>query len=119
MRPRRVRGWVCLATLAVLVVSVQLVAKSPVGEWSQFRGQNRDGISPEAGLLDAWSEAGPPEVWRVPLGPGFSGISVVGQRLFTMYSTEHAGEATEFAAAFDVATGFVNAKATYTRSAEQ
>jgi len=104
MAVKRVGGWACLVAL-VAVFAVQLAAKSPATDWPQFRGVNRDGISSETGLVGSWPEGGPREVWRVPLGPGFSGISVVGDRLYTMYTTEQDGEATEFAAAFDVASG--------------
>jgi outer membrane protein assembly factor BamB len=71
------------------------------GDWPQYRGPQRTGISQETGLLKKWPEAGPKLVWRVPLGDGYSGIAVVGGRAYTMYSK--GGE--EFAAAFDVATG--------------
>jgi outer membrane protein assembly factor BamB len=84
---------------------VQLSARSSSTDWPQFRGVNRDGVSAEKGLLDAWPESGPKEVWRVALGDGYSGISIVADRLYTMYSAESDGEATEFAAAFDVETG--------------
>jgi outer membrane protein assembly factor BamB len=74
-------------------------------DWPQFRGIDRDGISRETGLSDSWPESGPKEVWRVPLGEGYSGISVVGNRLYTMYAGDHDGKPTEFAAAFDATTG--------------
>ena len=55
-------------------------------EWHQWRGANRDGISPETGILKAWPEAGPKELWRLPLGDGFSGISVANGRAYTMFA---------------------------------
>lgn len=87
-------------------------------DWPQFRGIERNGISPETGLLDAWPEDGPPEIWRRPLGEGYAAITVVGDRLYTMYgemveSAEGEGEGEgesemtgrEFAAAFNRDTG--------------
>ena len=57
-------------------------------------------ISRESGLLKSWPEGGPKELWRVPLGEGYSGIVVVGKRLYTMYSADIDGKPTEVAAAF-------------------
>ena len=33
------------------------------GEWPTWRGPNRDGISPETGLLTEWPADGPPLLW--------------------------------------------------------
>jgi len=33
------------------------------GEWPQFRGPNRDGISAETGLLKKWPAEGPKLLW--------------------------------------------------------
>ena len=54
-------------------------------EWHQWRGPNRDGISPETGLLKHWSDDGPMELWRIQLGEGFSGVSISDGRAYTMY----------------------------------
>ena len=70
-------------------------------DWPQWRGPRQDGISREAALLAEWPEKGPAELWRVPLGNGFSAVSVVGDRAFTLYGTS----AGEFAAAFSAADG--------------
>ncbi|MCH9649928.1 MAG: PQQ-binding-like beta-propeller repeat protein [Deltaproteobacteria bacterium] len=71
------------------------------GEWPQFRGPNRDGISAEKGLLESWPAEGPKEIWRAPVGEGFSGISISGGRAFTMFNRQEA----EWLVAFDAATG--------------
>ena len=55
-------------------------------EWPQWRGPNRDGVSGEVGLLKEWSPNGPKVLWKVPLGEGFSGISVSQGRVYTMFS---------------------------------
>lgn len=69
--------------------------------WNQFRGPDRSGISSETGLLRQWPETGPKELWRRPLGEGFSGISVVGERFCTLFAT---GEE-EFLACFRTQDG--------------
>ena len=124
-----------LLTVAALVlvpaggISADSGTQTATQDWPQFRGHHRDGMSPATGLLDAWPEAGPQELWRTALGEGYSGVSVSGGRLYTMFaevpaeeaSTEDTGEAsaegepneeepkeverTEYAAAFDAATG--------------
>ncbi|MDA1191261.1 MAG: PQQ-like beta-propeller repeat protein [Candidatus Poribacteria bacterium] len=84
-----------------LSVALALAAVSwsaNAGDWSQWRGPNQDGISTET---VTWSKGVPVELWRVPLGEGFSGISVVGNKAFTMYAVGN----DEFAASFDITTG--------------
>ena len=53
-------------------------------EWAQWRGPNRDGISSEKDLLKSWPEVGPEVVWRVPIGEGFSGMSISRGRIYTL-----------------------------------
>ena len=52
--------------------------------WPQFLGPERNGVSEETGLLDAWPSGGPPVVWRVPGGAGLSGVAVSGDRVYTI-----------------------------------
>ena len=53
--------------------------------WNQWRGANRDGLSPDTGLLEAWPRQGPPLEWKARgLGKGFSAISIAGDKIFTM-----------------------------------
>ena len=41
-------------------------------DWPQWRGPNRDGVSTETGLLQAWKPGGPPLAWRATgLGTGY------------------------------------------------
>ena len=51
-------------------------------DWPQWRGPNRNGISSES--ISAWSGKQPKEVWRKTIGEGFSAISVVNGRAYTM-----------------------------------
>ena len=55
------------------------------GNWPQWRGPKRDGISSETGLLTSWPAAGPPLAWTAKgLGAGFSSVAVVGGRILSM-----------------------------------
>ena len=99
------RLFTATAALAALALAAHGAAGLSAADWPQFRGIHRDGISAETGLLKSWPEKGPKEVWRRPIGEGFSGMSIVGGRLYTMYAGDHEGAPTEFAAALDPATG--------------
>ena len=53
-------------------------------DWSQFRGPNRDGKSPEKGLLKKWPENGPEKIWTVSgIGEGHSSVSVSNEMIYT------------------------------------
>ena len=77
---------VFLAAFALLCGSILTVSAA---EWSQWRGPNRDGISSEVGFLKEWSTSGPKVLWKLPLGEGFSGISVSQERVYTMFSKKN------------------------------
>src|SRR5688500_20366783 len=74
-----------LATLTVLIcLSTGLIAQTP-GDWPQWRGPNRDGISKETGLLKQWPAEGPPLAWKTSgAGRGYSSFSIANGRLYTM-----------------------------------
>ncbi len=72
----------------LLALIVSIAAPLVAGDWPQFLGPQRNGLSDETGLLDAWPANGPAEVWRVPGGVGMSGIAVSEGRAFTLVQTE-------------------------------
>jgi len=53
-------------------------------DWPQFRGPNRDGISPETAWNAAALSAGPKVAWKTNVGEGWSSVSICGDKLFTM-----------------------------------
>lgn len=74
--------------LCGLLVATVLAA----ADWPQFRGPERLGTVAEPELLAAWSEGQPTVVWHRPIGFGYSAITAVGNRLYTMdadQSQEH------------------------------
>ena len=91
-----VRIGITLATIAMVTTSALLAV-----DWHQYRGPNRDGTSPETELAAGWYEEGPPELWRVSIGPAYSGLTVVGDRIYTMGSDE----SSEYVVAFDTKDG--------------
>lgn len=68
---------------SILLASFTL-SQGASGDWPQWRGANRDGISSETGLLKEWPAGGPKLLWKTTgLGKGFGSVSVLGNRLFT------------------------------------
>jgi hypothetical protein len=56
---------------------------APAG-WPQWRGPHRDGVASEPGLLTAWPRSGPPKVWEIPGGEGYSSFAVAGGRAYSL-----------------------------------
>jgi outer membrane protein assembly factor BamB len=67
----------------------------------QFFGPNRDGIITNAGLDPDWTTSPPKQLWRQPIGAGWSAFAVVGARAYT---EEQRGE-TECVTCYDLFTG--------------
>jgi glucose dehydrogenase len=52
--------------------------------WPQWRGPNRDDISPDLGLLKDWKQKAPQLVWTADgLGSGFAGVSLEAGKIYT------------------------------------
>jgi outer membrane protein assembly factor BamB len=94
-----------LTTVLLCALALGLLGASPssqVADWHQWRGPNRDGVSPETGLLQSWPSEGPPQLWRTTsAGEGYSSFSASNGRLYTL----GARGTTEYLSAFDIATG--------------
>jgi outer membrane protein assembly factor BamB len=92
---------VCRVLLVMLLPLVDAIAVR-AGDWPQYGGPDRNGIAREAGLLEEWPEGGPPLLWKAAdLGTGYSPVSVVGTRVYTL---AHRGDA-EYVVALDRGTG--------------
>ena len=87
MRARLFGGsWVAGFTFVLLASSGRgIQADPPGGNWPQWRGPQRDGVSAETGLLASWPAGGPKKLYSASgLGHGFSSVAVTGGRIFTM-----------------------------------
>ena len=70
-------------TMIVLVVAA---ACSPASadDWPSWRGNNRNAVSKETGLIDSWPVDGPPIEWRASgIGKGYSSVVVSNGLVFT------------------------------------
>jgi outer membrane protein assembly factor BamB len=84
------------------LLCLSLASLASAADWPQWRGINRDGISPETGLLDSWPKGGPPLVWKITgLGEGYASAAIAAGRLFIQ--GQQGNE--EFVLALDAATG--------------
>ena len=73
----------CLFSWCVADGIAQVPSKP--GDWPQWRGPNRDGISLDKGLLKEWPADGPKVVWQVDsVGVGYSSIAVKDGKIFTL-----------------------------------
>jgi len=55
------------------------------GDWPQWRGPNRDGVSTETGLLADWPEGGPKVLWEQLTGEGFASVAVAKGRVYLIF----------------------------------
>lgn len=87
------------------VVLGGLCMASVHGDWPGWRGANRDGICIEKGLLKEWPAEGPNLLWNMKgVGTGYSSVSIVGNRLFTMGDLEDGGSKKQYTIAVDLST---------------
>jgi outer membrane protein assembly factor BamB len=51
------------------------------GNWPQILGPNRDAVAVGEKLGDPWGSSGPELLWKSPVGQGFAGVAVAGNRV--------------------------------------
>jgi hypothetical protein len=80
---RILAGWRRFVLGFASVCSFYVPARA--GDWPQFLGPTRNGISPETNLASAWPKEGPPTVWQKKVGEGFSGPVVADGKLILFH----------------------------------
>ncbi len=68
--------WVCAFLLAPLPASAD--------DWPEFRGEGRQGIWREQGLVESFDGPQLEIAWSAPIGAGYSGPTVAGDRVYVM-----------------------------------
>lgn len=74
-----------LASVFLFVVALDAGA----GDWPQWRGSDRSGVSSEQGLLKSWPQGGPKRVWLYEnAGLGYSAPAIVAGKFYTLGTRE-------------------------------
>jgi len=72
------------------------------GQWPQWRGPDRSGVSSDTGLLKEWPKDGPPLVWKASkIGTGFASVAIADGKVYTLGDRD----GTEFVVALDDSNG--------------
>jgi outer membrane protein assembly factor BamB len=74
--------------IAVALFAVSL-CEARAAEWPQFLGPQRNGISAETNLLEAWPAEGLKILWRAAGGVGMSGLAISQDRLLTLVQRDN------------------------------
>jgi len=90
-----------VCTLLMAAVAGSAAAESPL-VWPQWRGPTRDGVASGPAWPDAIGGDALTELWRVELGPGYSGPIVAEDRVFVVETRDRQEEVVR---ALDRATG--------------
>src|SRR5262245_51532391 len=88
--------------VAGLVAATALWATTAhAGDWPQILGPHRDGRAEGESLADSWPSTGPKLLWERPVGRGYAGVAIVGDRGVLFHRVENE----EVVEAIDARTG--------------
>lgn len=89
---RRLRSLRWASVSLRFIVPVVVLSPPAIAEdWLQWGGPNGDFTVDAKGLADSWPAEGPKQLWKRPLGDGYSSILCKGGQLFTEYSSGDEG----------------------------
>lgn len=67
------------------LLTIAVCAAPTAAQWPQWGGKHRNFIADADKLADTWPEGGPRKIWTRPIGPGYSSLVVVDERLYAHY----------------------------------
>jgi outer membrane protein assembly factor BamB len=79
-----VKGIPLIALVCITVVFAQ--------DWPQYLGPNRDGTSPQKGLIRTWPEKGPEVLWTVAVGIGYGGPVAKDGKVYFLDRNDEVGD---------------------------
>ncbi len=80
---------ICFISIAVLLLcGLNIYAQ----DWPQYLGPNRNGHSPEKGILRTWPATGPEVLWTVNVGPGFGGPVIKDGKVYLLDRDDKTGD---------------------------
>lgn len=91
-------------SLTLIAAALLCAVTLPAADWTNWRGPNRDGHSPETGLPESWSPDGENLLWKAPY-PGRSAPVIRGNRLYALNSAGEAEKRQERVICLDANTG--------------
>jgi len=105
LRTSREYQSVTVFALALCLIGLSYNSTAKAVDWPQWRGPNRDGVCTETGLLRSWPEGGPKLLWELSgLGKGFSSLTIVDGRFYTMGDVRLGSENVQCVLAYDLST---------------
>ena len=100
-------AWLGFSSADLFIACICFCAFGGTGlaaDWNQYNGPLGDNSSPES-LRTNWTTEPPKVLWRKPIGPGWSSISVSNGRLFTQERRETDSGSREFCVALEATSG--------------
>ncbi len=92
----------CMAIGCLACANLYAQSDGETQDWEQWRGPQRNGVFVGAPLPDKLDDSTLQQLWRVEMGPGYSGPLVVGDKVFV---TETKDKKYEVVRALDCQTG--------------
>ncbi len=75
-------SYLSLYKLILTITAMLLVNPASSQEWPDWRGNNRDGIWKESGIIKKFKSNTIPLKWSIPCGSGYSGPTVYGGKVY-------------------------------------